>query len=361
MNVRTTLILFLATFVALPAAAAERTLELRLDEARPVRIDNLVGSARLVPGDGPLVIRATVSAERQELADEIRLETRERRGVLEVVVVYPDGVSRILYEDDALRRLNVTINYEGRRTRVSTTSGERLRVDLEIEVPAESDLRLRQFVGPVTAAQVRADLAIASHYGRVRVTDGMGRLRADTGSGSIGVTGFRGDVVADTGSGSVSVENVLGKVRADTGSGSVTLRGIDGDVVADTGSGSVRLHDIVGSLNVDTGSGSVRGEGVVAGPEVNIDTGSGGVSLEGDLGAVRRLVADTGSGSVTLRSTTPLSLRLHLSTGSGGIRVDVSELSDVTSARRSFRGVAGAGEGTARISTGSGSVRISAP
>ncbi len=356
------LLLALLSFgVVLPALAAERSLELRLDEARPVQIDNLAGSVRLVPGTGELVIHARISADRQDLADAIRLVTRERRGVLEVVTHYPAELSRIRYDGEEFRRLNAAVDYEGRRIRVSGTAGERIRVDLEIEVPEASQLAMRQRVGPVTAEGVSGDLSLTSRLGRIRVTDGTGRLRADTGSGSIGVAGFRGEVVADTGSGSVSIENVLGTVNADTGSGSVTLRGIDGDILADTGSGSVRFQDVTGSINVDTGSGSVRGEGVVAGPSVLIDTGSGSVSLEGDLGAVRHLVADTGSGSVTLTSSAPLSLALHLTTGSGGIRVDVGELSEVNSGRRSFRGVAGTGAGKARISTGSGGIRISAP
>jgi hypothetical protein len=143
MNVKPVLLLCLALAVALPAGAAERTLELRLDESRPVRIDNLVGSVHLVPGDRQLVIRARISADRQELADEIRLVTRERRGALEVVVEYPTRVSRIAYDGEEFRRLDAAVDYEGRRVRVTTTRGERVRVDLEIEVPADGELGMR--------------------------------------------------------------------------------------------------------------------------------------------------------------------------------------------------------------------------
>jgi hypothetical protein len=352
--------LALALVLATPAGAAERMLELRLDEARPVELHNLVGAVNLVPGE-ELVIRATVSADDPAVADKVRLETRERDGALEVSVAYPAGISRVRYEGDEFRRLDVSVDYLGRRMRVTNSGGERVRVDLEITVPAGQELGVRQRVGALTAERVHGDLLLVSRFGRVRVSDGAGRLRADAASGSIEVAGFRGEVVADTGSGSVRIENVLGTVTADTGSGAVVLRGIDGDMVADTGSGSVRINDVTGSLKVDTGSGSVRAEGVIAGQRVAIGTGSGSVSLEGDLGAVRELVARTGSGSVTLRSATPMSLELHLSTGSGGIRVDVPALSDVTAGRRSFRGVVGTGEGLARISTGSGSIRISAP
>jgi DUF4097 and DUF4098 domain-containing protein YvlB len=348
-----------ALALAAPAGAAERMLELRLDEARPVQVENLVGSVRLIPG-AEMVIRARVSAADPATAEQVRLLTTERNGALEVSVAYPAAVSRVRYEGEEFRRLDVTVEYLGRTMRVATGSGEPLRVDLEITVPADGELAVRQRIGAVSAERVRADLMLASRYGAVRVSDGAGRLRAATSSGAVEVSGFRGDVVADTGSGGVRIENVLGKVTADTGSGAVTLRGIDGDIAADTGSGRVRLHDVRGSLKVDTGSGSVRGEALVAGPGVVVSTGSGSVSLEGDLGAVRDLVARTGSGSITLRSDTPMSLDLHLSTGSGGIRVDVPDLGNVSAGRRSFRGVIGTGEGTARISTGSGSIRIGA-
>jgi DUF4097 and DUF4098 domain-containing protein YvlB len=364
---------------AMPAAA-ETSLELRLDGARPVQLHNLAGSARLVPGQGELLIRARVSAEDPRTAEEIRLVTRERNGVLEVAVEIPSRVTHVQYDGDEFRRVDTRLEYEGRRIRVTTKGGERLRVDLEIEVPQDARLAVRTGIGPVTAERVRGDLVLATRFGHVTATDGSGKLRADTGSGRVVVAGFRGAVVADTGSGSVKIENVLGNVSADTGSGSVELRGIDGEVhvdtgsgsvsitdakaqqiEVDTGSGSVRLRDVSGSLNIDTGSGSVRGEGVVVGPELLVDTGSGSVSLEGDLGAVRRVVVDTGSGSVNLRSTTPLSLRVNLRSGSGGVRVDAGALSEVESGRNRFSAVIGDGEGTARVSTGSGAVRISAP
>jgi DUF4097 and DUF4098 domain-containing protein YvlB len=362
---------------ASPAAAAERVLELALGRPDAVEIRNFAGEVRLSPTDGELTVRARITADDEALAGEVRLSSSESRGVLQVVVDYPSSVSRILYDGAEFRRLNASVDYQGRTIRVSSSRGDRLRVDLDIAVPANMRLRLRHVVGPVSAERIHGDLALAARFGSVRVADGAGRLLADTGSGRVEVSGFRGEVVADTGSGRVAIENVLGNVKADTGSGGVSLRGIDGDVLADTGSGSVsitdvragtvvadtgsgavRLRDVSGSLKVDTGSGSVRGEGLVLGPELIVDTGSGGVSLAGDLGGVRRVDVDTGSGSVELRSSTPLSLRLDLSTGSGGIRVDLPALSQVESSRRRFRALAGDGDGTARISTGSGGIRI---
>lgn len=366
--------------LALPAAAAERELELRLDSTRAVELHNLAGTVRLVPGDGEFVIRARVTAESDALADEVSLQTSQRGAVREVVVAYPARLSRLRYDGEEFRRINTSITYQGRKVQLSSSQGELLRVDLEILVPADAALRVRNGVGPVSAERVHGELSLGARAGGVRVLDGRGKLRAESGSGRITIESFRGDVAADAGSGRIEIENVLGRVEADTGSGNVSLRGIDGDievdtgsgsvtitdaraqrVEVDTGSGSVSLTDVSGSLDIDTGSGSVRGEGLVAGPDVIVDTGSGSVSLAGDLAAMRHLVVDTGSGSVDIRSVTPLSLRLDLRNRNGEFRIDIPALSQVESGRRNFRAVAGAGDGTARVSTGSGGIRISAP
>ena len=94
---------------------------------------------------------------------------------------------------------------------------------------------------------------------------------------------------------------------------------------------------------------------------VRARTGSGSINVAGDLGAVEKLTLRTGSGSVTAESSAPMSMRLHLSTGSGSFRVDLHNLSEVESGRRSFRAVAGTGAGEGRIATGSGNIRLSAP
>ena len=363
---------------AAPALAAERRLEATLDADAPVEIENLIGDARIIPGDGPLRVTARVSADDAELADAVRLAMDEGRRQ-RLSVAYPEDV-RDFRVDAGYGRFRTTASYRGRRVDISSSRGERIRVDLEIHVPAGAAVKLAVVAGEVHAEAVDADLALKTRHGGIAVTDGKGSLVADTGSGSIDVAGFRGDVRADTGSGDVRVENVLGRVVGDTGSGGVMLRGIDGDVVADTGSGDVTLLDVnastikadtgsggveisdsSGSLLVDTGSGGLRAKGFTAGPSVEVDTGSGRVEIDGDLSAVERLIVDTGSGSVALASSAPLSLRLDLDTGSGGIRVDVPELSDVRSTRSRFRGTAGTGRGSARIDTGSGSIRIAGP
>jgi DUF4097 and DUF4098 domain-containing protein YvlB len=353
--------LFLGLVLSLPAAAIERVLEVRIDGSAPVEIENLIGLARIVPGDGELVIRATVTADRQDLADAVRIQRTDGPDAVSVVIDYPKEISRIRYDGDEFQRIDASVDYQGRALRVASSRGERMRVDLEILVPSGRAVRVKQGVGGIQASGVRADLALVTRFGAIHVADAAGRLEAQTRSGRINTASFRGDVNVDTGSGTIELENVLGLVQARTGSGGVKMRGIDGDVTAATGSGGIQLSDLTGSLNARTGSGSVRVDRLNAGENLSVSTGSGGVSVAGDLAAAKNIAVRTGSGGVTLESTTPVSLRLELRTGSGSLNVDVASLSQVESSRRSFRAQVGDGAGSAKVSTGSGSIRLRAP
>lgn len=347
----------LACLAALPAAAAERVVDLEFD-ATTLRVTNLAGSVRIVPGAGVITLRATIKGDDAALVEALRLEPSRKGDAAQVTVELPDGLDEVRYEDAQFSRLDVRLDYEGERVRVRSGSGERLRVDLELQIPAGTRLELRQGVGDLAVSGVDADLELSLNYGRMRAADSRGALTAVARSGDIDIKSQRGQVDAKTGSGDVRIENMLGTTRARTGSGNVSLRGVDGEMQVETGSGDLDLEDVSGSLRARTGSGDVEIRDLGAGPKLDIATGSGDVDAAGDLGALRDVTVRTGSGDVELRSTTPLSLRLSLSTGSGGIKVDVPVMGNVESGRRSFKATVGAGEGEARINTGSGDILV---
>ena len=355
----------LALAAAWPAAAVERVIQVELDsidapQAAKLRVTNLAGSVQIVPGDKAR-LRATVRAESERIANGVRLEQDRDGDTRSYTIQLPDGLDEVRFEDEQFRRLDVRLEYEGERVRVRGNGGEPLRVDIELELPAGSMLDLRQGVGDISAAGVDADLNLSLNYGRIRAMDGQGALVAVTRAGDMDISSQRGQLDARSGSGDLRIENVLGTSRARTGSGDIMLRGADGDMQVETGSGDLELGDVIGSLRARTGSGDVEIRNLGAGAQLDIATGSGDVEADGDLGALRDVTIRTGSGDVDLRSTEPLSLRLSLGTGSGSIKVDVPVMGDVESGRRSFRATIGAGEGEARINTGSGDIYIKAP
>ncbi|MDT8340512.1 MAG: DUF4097 family beta strand repeat-containing protein [Longimicrobiales bacterium] len=329
-----------AALVAHPALGQE---QYRLDGER-VAIHNLAGRVEVVPGAGGEV---TVHVARGGAdAERLTVEVGEVRGVATLRVMYP--ADRVVYDRPGGGRFQSTFRVcedgtlcdGGRRVAVrSSGSGLAAHADLRVEVPAGVAIAVYGGVGEAVARDLRGDLTL------------------DLGSGSIRAEGIRGDVSMDTGSGGVRASGIRGSLSVDTGSGSVEMEDVEGAVVGvDTGSGRVAGRQVRAErFEVDTGSGRVEFTDLSA-PDVLVDTGSGGVELE-LVGEVRSLDVDTGSGSVTVRLPRDVDAEIEVDTGAGRIEVDLPV--NVRRMRRDyFRGRAGAGGGSIRIDTGSGSVRL---
>lgn len=312
-----------------------------------VAVYTLAGRVQVVRGSGSeVVVRITRGGAD---ASQLVIETGPIDGRSTLRVIFPED--EIVYSD--MRRSSSTTmsvrsdgtfgdgNGEGSdRVRIrGSGNGLEAWADLVVEVPP----------GRTFAAYLGV--------GEMEATGVSGNVRLDTGSGSVSASDMSGSLAVDTGSGSVTVSRVDGSLGVDTGSGRVEVSGVVGDEVElETGSGRIRASDIEAQrFTVDTGSGSVELEGVRA-PDVIVDTGSGSVEIE-LLSDVGQLLVDTGSGSVTVRAPETLGAMVEIDTGSGGIDLDFPL--EVTSVRRDrVQGRLGDGEGSIRIDTGSGSIRI---
>ncbi|HEX6939865.1 MAG TPA: DUF4097 family beta strand repeat-containing protein [Longimicrobiales bacterium] len=318
-----------------------------------VAIYNLAGAVSVVAGGGSSVV---VELSRGGGgAGELRVETGRIDGRQTLRVVYP--TDRVVYPELGRgSRTSVRIRgdgtfygndgdwFGGRGDRVTIAgSGRGLEAfaDLRIAVPEGKRVSVYLGAGRATIANVNGAVAIKTRIG------------------SIEAAGTRGSLALDTGSGAVSVRDAEGEVDVDTGSGGVDVFGVRGARLhVDTGSGRVEGGDIaVDGLDVDTGSGSIELDGVRS-TDIRLDTGSGSVRLA-LLDDVRNLEIDTGSGSVTLAVPAALSARLELDTGSGGIEADLP-LRVLRSERNYLLAQAGQGDGSIRVDTGSGGIRIRA-
>jgi len=335
-------VLAVAVLAALPVGAQE----VHRIPGGDVAIYNLAGQARIVRGSGSeVVVRITRGG-----ADAARLqvETGTLDGRSTLRVIYPDD--QVIYPEmgrgsRTTMRVRDDGTFWGEGSRGDPVdirgSGRGLEAwaDLVVEVPAGTDFAANVAAGAIEARGLEGDVRLHTGSGSVDASDVTGALEVDTGSGSATVAGVRGDLSVDTGSGSVHVRDVDG-----------------GDVELDTGSGRVTGTGITArTLGVDTGSGSIELDGVSS-PEVVLDTGSGSVDLT-LLTDVDMLDVDTGSGSVTIRAPENLGGRVEIETGSGGIDMDFAV--QVRSVRRDHVvGTLGDGQGTIRIDTGSGGIRL---
>jgi len=310
----------LAAVLLAPPVAAEATRTLKIEvppSAARFAIENLAGTMRVAPGSGNAIVAiATVHAESEELAAAVRFESASgTAGVETFRVRYPYSKSTSFRypgpgaKDDRPSWLagflggGTTTTYDGRKVKVSQSSGILVYADVEIQVPrGAADGSFRNVVGSLDAAGIE------------------GKLRFDTGSGRITLDGIKGEVKADAGSGDIKAASLEGSFDCDTGSGDCVLDGFRGDTVScDVGSGDMRLSSIVArKITTDAGSGDVHAVDIDV-VEIDTDAGSGDVEVVVKGTRLERVRADAGSGDLTLRLGPDASFEAYADQGSGEI------------------------------------------
>lgn len=354
---------FIALILALPllagptfAAEVTRTLrvELTANETESFAIENLAGSISVKPGPGDrLVAIATVHAESDELADQVRFErVEDTNGKATLRVRYPlDEHRTFRYPGSGsggfLSGLfgsgsSTSGKYDGRKVKVTSKSGVLLYADVEVQVPErEVDARFSNFAGPLNATGLK------------------GSLEFDTASGDVTVSSLDGRVEIDTGSGDIRASSLVGSLSCDTGSGNCTVDKFSGDKIdGDTGSGDIIIRDsTVAVVSTDTGSGDIRVESSDLG-RFDADTGSGDIVLSSGGESLTRVDADTGSGDVTLRLGAEASFEIRSSQGSGDLVSRYSDAEAILDHRELVGYRRGDGRIRIRVDTGSGDVLV---
>lgn len=220
-------------------------------------------------------------------------------------------------------------------------SGQEVWADLVIAVPDGAELKVKQSVGGIRAADLKADLDLDTSSGTIEVRELQGDLLADTGSGRVAASGVAGDVNVDTGSGGVEVSDCAGdEIKVDTGSGRVVATDLKCDY-----------------LLIDTGSGSVKVRRVAA-DGGKVDTGSGSVLLQLDRMGDGKFVIDTGSGGIDLALPRDASARVSADTGSGSLNNDFPGAEVVKKTRDEMELVVGNGAARVTLDTGSGNITV---
>ena len=362
-----------AVFLSAPAFA-EFDESHRFD-ARSLEVTNLIGKVDIgqATGDefevevsvrGADGVRRNISIE-QERGSRARLD-----------VVFPvDDERRFVYPEFSRRRAQLWFR-EGRSSSLlgeilRAVSGRRIRVersgrgmeawaDLTIRVPEGRSLKVELGAGDIDVSNVTGDLALKTRAGMAEAAGLDGDVKIDIGSGGLAVRDVRGRLDLDTGSGSASLDRFEGSTLSiDTGSGPVSVTEVAADAIdIDTGSGGVTVDGLEAErLSVDTGSGSVRVESAAA-DAAEIDTGSGRVHLALERMGDGRFEIGTGSGGIVMLVPDDLSARFDIDIGSGGIDVDLPIAKTLHKSRGEMRFIAGDGDASVVLDTGSGSVRV---
>ncbi len=210
--------------------SAQRQCEFRDDvELRGTAHDEL----RVDAGAGRLVIRGSEGTGVIQISATLCASDRERLEALEVSL---DG--------DQVRT-----DYPGRGWGWGNNDA---RIDLEIEVPATTNVYVEDSSGSVTILGV-GDVELQDGSGSVHI-EKVGSVLVEDGSGSLRIQDSSGDVEVRDGSGSMTITNVTGGVMVEDGSGGIEIATVGGSVrLDDIGAGGVNVRDVEGDLVVIDG------------------------------------------------------------------------------------------------------------
>lgn len=242
--------LLLACFAATGAQALDnckfqRQIEESLDvsDSRELAVTAAAGDLEITGVDGldEVRIRATVCASEEEWAQDSRVESAG--GVqAEVATVMPE------IDWDLFR-----------------TGRQYLYMDLDLEVPADLLLRIRDSSGDIDVRGV-AGASIKDSSGDIEIEDVLGDLVLEDSSGDINIDGVDGNVTVEAdSSGDIYGDDIQGSVLvARDSSGDIRFKQVRDDFVVERdSSGDIAARSIGGDFKVlKDGSGEIYSENV---------------------------------------------------------------------------------------------------
>jgi hypothetical protein len=190
---------------AVTALAAEDNETIRQSFGAPAQLEvrNVNGRIRVTAANTPNIqlvaakhLEADDQADLAQLRSEVRLDIQETGGRLRICVIQP--------WDDC--RGNENRRSENRRWR--DRRDFEVRVDLELQVPARTEIDLRVINGPVEATGIQAPFRVESVNGKVTLTEMEGSGSAHAVNGAIKLSFAR--VPTDP----VDVKTVNGEIEA---------------------------------------------------------------------------------------------------------------------------------------------------
>jgi DUF4097 and DUF4098 domain-containing protein YvlB len=214
------------------------------------------------------------------------------------------------------RRTDVEVQVEGNPHRVKS--------DLEIRVPAGSDVEVDSFAGAISVEGVKGRVTAETVQGSITIGAGADEVKAEAVQGDVAVAGPRGRVLAGS---------------------------VNGDVTVTDAHGEVEASSVTGTLTVSGG----------AFERAMLETVSGSLEFSGELAPKAGLEATSVSGEVVLRLPAGVNAEFSVSTFSGEIDNQLGPPARPRgrhSPQRSLSFTAGSGGASVSIQTVSGSIQI---
>ena len=130
-----------------------------------------------------------------------------------------------------------------------------VRIDFDITVPADADVRTRSASGDQIVDGLRGPLEASAASGDIRISNVSGTIRVSTASGRIELDGSQAAVLARAASGSITAMAIKGDIEAHTSSGRVLVsQTANGRADITSGSGNITVSNAHGPLRLRTAS-----------------------------------------------------------------------------------------------------------
>jgi DUF4097 and DUF4098 domain-containing protein YvlB len=295
--------------LALAETRMEKTL--KLDPGGEFSVETDVGSVKLT-GTSASGVRIVVTS-RRDLSDLLHFE-------------YTEGARSASVR---ARKLHPISSWFG---------DGNARVRFEIEIPAQTAVRVHTSGGGIDLSGTRSPARLDTSGGGIDVRDLQGDLEADTSGGGIHLRGIKGKSRVETSGGGISADDMEGPLNAETSGGSIDVGRVTGDTRLHTSGGGIHVHEAGGRLDADTSGGSIEATFARGNARGGVLESSGGgitVGVDPSIG----LAIDAHGNSVS--TDLPLTVQGEFSRGS-------------------LRGTLNHGGETLRLRTSGGSVRIRA-
>jgi DUF4097 and DUF4098 domain-containing protein YvlB len=238
----------------------------------PIHIENSNGSVSISPGsDREVRVRLKKivpgsESRAKKIADEIHVE-----GVSEGKNQAPAPL-----KPEAEPGMATDAEYFLVRTNRDALSSKDLlfTTNMEILVPKNSQIQVRNTFGEVTVSDIHGDLdlstthkildvrnctgqfTISTQYAETRLTDLEGNVHLN-GRGRVYLENIKGDVSVTDEYSSVEIFNIDGKLSVSTTEGSMRIEKVTKPVVIDSRGSSVQIRDLKDSLKVAISNKSV--------------------------------------------------------------------------------------------------------
>jgi len=244
--------------------AFSEEMSISLDRPLPVLVENSYGSVSVSPGSDRVIrvrLKKVVydnAARAKSIADEIRLEAKPQR----------IGPSTPKPEAEPAKKSDT--EYFVVRTNRDELSGKgyMFNTDLEIIVPKDSRLQVKNTYGEIHVSEINGDLDLSTTHRGLDVRDCSGQFTISTRYADSRLTNLVGNLRLDA-RGKVYIDSIKGNVTVTDEYAPLEIFNVDGELTASSTEGNIRIERVAKHVTINSRGTEVSVDSLQDGLKIN--------------------------------------------------------------------------------------------